>query len=303
MRLKIGVRSRLLLLALPVFVAPLAAADAQQIVGRDQEVFTWTGAAASGSWFRMVIPQGDVTVSQATGNQVEVRAEKVRGATNDIGFVVERSGNDVLICAVYDDDDECTQRGVRTSRRWRGSSPRLEVTIRIPAGVRVQAQTGNGDVEVTNAGADAIASSGNGEVEVNGVAGELTAASGNGRVTVENARGPVRASSGNGDITVRTAVGPVTASSGNGDLYVTMDTLRGTEDMEFTTGNGRIVLTIPANFSGEIDASTGNGSVVTDFPIQVTGRISRTRVRGTIGEGGRRVRLVSGNGSIELRRP
>ncbi|HEX7121896.1 MAG TPA: DUF4097 family beta strand repeat-containing protein, partial [Gemmatimonadaceae bacterium] len=290
-------------LAAALLVAPLAAANAQQIVGRDQEVFTWSGAVTRGAWFGIVIPQGDVTVSQATGNQVEVRAEKVRGARNDIGFVVVRNGDDVLICAVYDDDDECSERGVRTSRRWRGTSPRLEVTIRLPAGVRVRAQTGHGDVAVTNAGSDAHASSGNGEVRVNGAAGEVTAASGNGRVTVENARGPVRASSGNGDITVRTSVGPVTASSGNGDLFVTMDTLRGDDDMEFTTGNGRIVLTIPANFSGEIDASTGNGSVVTDFPIQVTGRISRTRVRGTIGQGGRRVRLVSGNGSIELRRP
>lgn len=293
---------RRLSLALCLLVTP-SVVSAQEVVGRDLDVFTWSTAATRDAWFRMVIPSGDVTVTPASGTQIEVRAEKVRGANRDIGFVVLREGNDVTICAVYDDDDQCTERGVRTSRRWRGSSPRLEVTVRLPAGVRVNARTGNGDVEITNAGADAIASSGNGQVEVRGAAGEVNAASGNGRVTVENARGPVRASSGNGDVTVRTSIGPVTASSGNGDLHVTMDTLRARDDMEFSTGNGRIVVTLPANFSGEIDASTGNGSVVTDFPIQVTGRISRTRVRGTIGEGGRRVRLVTGNGSIELRRP
>jgi DUF4097 and DUF4098 domain-containing protein YvlB len=94
----------------------------------------------------------------------------------------------------------------------------------------------------------------------------------------------------------------VTATSGNGDLTVDMDTLSGDDNMEFSTGNGRIRVTLPANFAGEIDASSGNGSVETDFAIQVTGRISRTRLRGTIGQGGRRVRLTTGNGQIELRR-
>ena len=83
-----------------------------------------------------------------------------------------------------------------------------------------------------------------------------------------------------GDITVGTTMGPVSAS----------------------TGNGRIELTVPAGFNAQVDASTGNGGILTDFPIQVTGRISKTRMRGTIGEGGRRLRLVTGNGEIEIRR-
>jgi hypothetical protein len=81
-----------------------------------------------------------------------------------------------------------------------------------------------------------------------------------------------------------------------------MSELRLSGDMDFTTGNGRIDLMVPAGFAAEIDASTSNGGIRTDFPIQVSGRITRTRLRGTIGDGGRRIRLVSGNGSIELRR-
>ena len=81
-----------------------------------------------------------------------------------------------------------------------------------------------------------------------------------------------------------------------------MTELKASENMDFTTGNGRIELTGPEGFSAEIDASTGNGSIQTDFPIQVSGRISKTRLRGTIGQGGRRLRLITGNGEIELRR-
>ena len=81
-----------------------------------------------------------------------------------------------------------------------------------------------------------------------------------------------------------------------------MTELRAASDMEFTTGNGRIEVTVPAEFNADIDASTGNGGIRTDFPIQVSGRISKTRLRGTIGQGGRRLRLVTGNGEIEIRK-
>jgi hypothetical protein len=281
---------------------------AQQILGRSEEVFTWSDRVARAAWFRFFAPMGDITVTAGSGDRVEVRAEKVlrRGRVDDIAFAVVRSGDGITICAIYEDEDDCDEDGLH--RRWTNWSrsrtyPGLAVTIRLPAGVRVRAQSGNGDVSVTGAGDEVIATSGNGRVRVNGSGGDVNASSGNGEVTVEGARGAVRANSGNGDVTVSTTRGPVQANSGNGDLYITMDALPSEEDMTFNTGNGRIRLMLPANFSGEIDASSGNGSVVSDFPIQVTGRISRTRVRGTIGDGGgRRVRMTSGNGTIELRK-
>lgn len=281
-----------------------------QVVGRDTEVFTRNEPIARGEWFRFFAPIGDVTVSEGTGTQLELRAEKIlrNGRASDIGFRIRRSGEGVVICAVFDDEDECTEEGLRSDRRWsdRGRNwrpPSLNVTIRVPAGVRMHVVSGNGDVSVTGALAELVARSGNGRVRVSGTAGEVEAASGNGEVTVENVQGPVSANSGNGDVRVRTAQGPVSARSGNGDLIVTMTQLRAADDMEFTTGNGRIELTVPAEFNADIDASTGNGGIRTDFPIQVSGRISKTRLRGTIGQGGRRLRLVSGNGEIEIRRP
>ncbi|MGH9658795.1 MAG: DUF4097 family beta strand repeat-containing protein, partial [Bryobacteraceae bacterium] len=176
------------------------------------------------------------------------------------------------------------------------------VTIRVPAGIRLAIHSGNGDVAVAGAHAELAARSGNGRVRVSGTAGEVDAASGNGEVTVENVRGPVSANSGNGDVRVTTVQGPVSARSGNGDLLVRMTELSAADDMEFTTGNGRIEVTVPTNFNAVIDASTGNGGIRTDFPIQVSGRISKTRLRGTIGQGGRRLRLITGNGEIEIRR-
>jgi DUF4097 and DUF4098 domain-containing protein YvlB len=253
---------------------------------------------------------GDIVVTEGSGTQVELRAEKIlrNGRVTDIAFELRRTGDGVTICAIYDEDDECSDNGLRSNRRggWNWSRnnrpPSLNVTIRVPAGVRLRVHSGNGDVGVTGAHAELIARSGNGRVRVAGTQGEVEAASGNGAVSVENVRGPVTASSGNGDVTVSTVLGPVSANSGNGDLRVRMTELRADADMSFTTGNGRIEVTVPNGFNADIDASTGNGGIRTDFPIQVSGRISKTRLRGTIGQGGRRLRLVTGNGEIEIRR-
>ncbi|NUQ13266.1 MAG: DUF4097 family beta strand repeat protein [Gemmatimonadaceae bacterium] len=300
-------RHRRLLLSLLALAPSLA--TGQAVVGRDSEVFSRNEPIARGEWFRFFSPIGDITVNEGTGTQLELRAEKIlrNGRAEEIGFKVRRSGDGVVICAVFEDGDECTEDGVRSDRRWssRGRNrrpPSLNVTIRVPAGVRVQVQSGNGDVSVTGALAELVARSGNGRVRVSGTAGEVEASSGNGEVTVDGVRGPVIANSGNGDVRVRAVQGPVSARSGNGDLIVTMTELRVADDMDFTTGNGRIELAVPADFSADIDASTGNGSIRTDFPIQVSGRISKTRLRGTIGQGGRRLRLVTGNGEIEIRR-
>ena len=298
---------RSLRIALPL-IALIPSLAAAQILGRDLEVFTRTEAVARGEWFRFYGPIGDVTVTEGTGTQVEFRAEKIlrSGRVTDIAFELRRTGEGVTICAIFEDDDECSDTGLRSDRRRNWSRnfrpPSLTVTIRVPAGVRLAVHSGNGDISVTGAHAELVARSGNGRVRVTGTAGEVDAASGNGEVTVDNVRGPVSANSGNGDVRVSTVQGPVSARSGNGDLLVRMTELRAADDMEFTTGNGRIEVTVPAEFNADVDASTGNGSFHTDFPIQVSGRISKTRVRGTIGQGGRRLRLVTGNGQIEIRK-
>ena len=288
-------------------VALLPSLSVAQVFGRSDRIFTRNEPIAKGEWFRFFAQMGDITVTEGTGTQVELRAEKIlrQGDVTDIAFNVRRTGEGVTICAVYEDSDECNDDGYRSEwKRWPRNfrPPTLSITIKVPAGTRLQVNSGNGDVSVVGAHAELIARSGNGRVRVSGTAGEVEAASGNGEVTVENVRGPVTAATGNGDVFVTAIQGPVSANSGNGDLRVRMTELKAADNMDFTTGNGRIELTVPEGFSAEIDASTGNGSIQTDFPIQVSGRISKTRLRGTIGQGGRRLRLITGNGQIELRR-
>jgi hypothetical protein len=287
---------------------PTTYLGAQELVGRGERVFSLSETIASGGTLRVFTPNGKLSIHPSSNDRVVFRGEKeVRNADyEDIAFQVIRSRDGLTICALITEDDECSERGIRSGNRsgrfWRNRRLAVDVTVNVPRGVRVHAGTGNGEVTVEGVGAEARVSTGNGRMRITNVSGELEASSGNGAVWIDRTTGPVSVSSGNGDITVRSTRGPVTASSGNGDIDVQMDELRLDGDMEFTTGNGSVRVTVPEGFNGDLTADTGNGHFVTDFPMTLQGRFREGHVRGTIGNGGRRVRMTSGNGRIELRK-
>lgn len=297
---------------LPLALLGLAAgsASAQEIVGRNETTFSITHRLSSGDWVRISSPNGAIRIVPGNGSEVRIQAEKDvrRGAVDDVGFVVRRGAGGVTVCAVYDDRDECDEDGNYRRRNrsrdgWNSPQVRTDFTVTLPAGARVKAQSGNGDISIEGGGAEVIASTGNGRIDVTGTEGQVKASTGNGRVMISGAGGPVDVSSGSGSIRVATTSGPVQASTGNGSIDVTMDRLRGSPDMSFTTGNGRITVQVPEGYGAELESSTGNGSVSVDFPLRTQGRISSTRVRGTIGDGGGRLVLRSGNGDLTVRRP
>ena len=283
--------------------SPLAA---QQLQGREGTRFTWSERIPAGQWLRVYGNNGRITVTEATGDAAEVVGEKDlrRGRPEDIAFEVRRTSDGVTICAIIDDETDCDDRGVHHRGRWNDESNgrRVHFTVRVPKGVKLGVGSGNGDVAVSGATEDVQASSGNGKVRVS-AGGPVKASSGNGDVRVERAGGPVNASSGNGAVFVATSRGPVNASSGNGDVEVVMDAIADVpDDMELSSGNGTITVTVPANFAGELDARTGSGKFYSDFPITLRGRMDPHHVRATIGAGGRRITMSSGNGDVELKK-
>jgi len=283
---------------------PLAA---QQLQGREGSRFTWSERVEPGQWLRVYGVNGRIDATEAAGATAEVVGEKDvrRGRVEDIAFEVRRESDGVTICAIINEDTRCDDDGVRHRGRWNDDSNgrRVNFTVRVPKGVKLAVGSGNGDVAVSDASAEVRAASGNGRVRVTTSGGPVQASSGNGEVRVERAAGPVRASSGNGRVVVATSRGPVTASSGNGDVEVTMDAIADVaDDMEFSSGNGTVTVTVPADFAGELEASTGSGKFYSDFPLTLQGRINPQRVRATIGRGGRRLTMSSGNGDVELRK-
>ena len=267
-----------------------------------QRNFDWSGELASGSTLRVYTTNGTVTVREASGRSARIHAETENAEQGEIRFTTDRADGGVRVCALRE-NSTCNENGIQSRGSWDGrrSRGRANFTVEVPRGVVVRVSSGNGDVAVSGATANVHASSGNGDVRVAAGAVNVNASTGNGEVMVDGARGPVHASTGNGRVTVSTASGPVNASTGNGRVEVAIAS-RAAGDMEFSSGNGNITVTLPSDFSAQIDASTGHGGFESDFPMRVNGRISSSRVSGTIGQGGGRMRLSTGNGTITLRR-
>ena len=287
--------SRSLFLALAL--APVVAA-AQEPAG---DLFTWSGRLASGATFGIRHYNGPIDVREGTGDRVEFRAERRTRRSSELSFQVQNETDGITICGVWRGRSAC-DTGRRSGWDWDEGPPSSRLTVLLPKGVRLAATTGNGDVTVEKASNDVEITSGNGDVRVTLTAGRVDVTTGNGELEIDGATGPVRATTGNGRVYVMTSSGPVTARTGNGDMDIRMKTLTGSSDMDFVTGNGSVTVALPGSFNGEIDASTGHGDFRSDFEIRVTGRLNPRHIRGTIGEGGRRIKMVTGNGRLELRK-
>jgi len=279
---------------------------AQTLLGRSDSIFTWHGPLKAGALLTVRNHNGPIDVRPSTGTEVELRAEKRAryGNLTDVAFDVGTSSSgDVTICSTLRDNNPCDEgrRSWSDSDDWRRNVT-VAMTVLVPRGAQVRVSTGNGAVSVERVGGEVSASTGNGRVNVLNTDGAVRVSTGNGDVQVREVKGAVRVSTGNGRVNVTTAQGPVEARSGNGDIDVRMTAVRPSEDMTFSTGSGDVRVTLPADYSGELDASTGNGSIASDFDLKVEGRMSPRRVRATIGSGGARLRLTTGNGGLELRK-
>src|SRR4051812_10387331 len=265
-------RTSLAVLAVAASLMPVSTISAQQR-SNDRD-FSWDGRITNGRWLYVRDLNGSIRVERATGDRAEVTAVKRyrRGNPEDVRIETRRLGGDdgdVIICAFWTDNASCDEDGYRShgDNNWRNhdNDTSVEFTIKLPPGVRLGVSTVNGGV------------------------------------TVNGATSEVRASTVNGRVSAMSSGGPVNASTVNGDIDVRMREL-GTGDLEYSTVNGSIEIEVPSNLDADLDMRTGNGSLSADFPITLQGRVNPRRMRATIGKGGRRIRLETVNGSVELRK-
>lgn len=176
-------------------------------------------------------------------------------------------GDHLVFCSVYpakagNPENTCDSRGSHNSST---SDVQVEYRVKVPAGVRFDAHTVNGDVDV-----DGLA-------------------------------GPVDAKTVNGEIKVSTASW-AEAATVNGSVNVAMSGRGWPDALDFKTVNGDIVLNLEGAPDADLVAETMHGAIDSEFPLEVTGRVRRNRLAGTLGKGGTDLALATLNGSIELRR-
>lgn len=124
----------------------------------------------------------------------------------------------------------------------------------------------------------------------------------NGPVAVEDVRGRMELRTRNGPVSLRRVAGDVNARVSNGPVRVVLDGARWSgEGLDVETTNGPVSLTIPENYSTELEVGTTHGPVDIDLPLS-EGYRSGKRIRTRLGEGGPPVRVVTTNGPVTVQR-
>lgn len=252
----------------------LAALTATMVMGAlplAAQDFRWNGRMAAGKEIEIVGVVGDIEAVPSTGSQVEVVGRMPEGQLPV--RVVEHEGG-VTLCVVYPtsggrgrgDGGRC-----ETSGNIGRNPPRVDFTVRVPAGVRFAARTVSGDVEA------------------------------------RGLRGAVRAASVSGDVDVQTSE-EAEANTVSGDLRVAMGRMPRSGSLRFNSVSGSVHLVLPAATNAELRVNTVSGEVDSEFPLQIQGRGRGSwgpvgqQIRATIGSGGPALEIHTVSGDVEIQR-
>jgi DUF4097 and DUF4098 domain-containing protein YvlB len=131
---------------------------------------------------------------------------------------------------------------------------------------------------------------------------QLTLNTHNGGISIDDFRGAARFHAQNGGVSLSNVGGDIRGDTTNGGLSIELSGDRWDgEGLDVETHNGGVRMTVPQSYSAELETGTTNGAVSVDFPIMVQGRFSR-RLNTTLGSGGARVRAITTNGGVTIRR-
>jgi len=139
----------------------------------------------------------------------------------------------------------------------------------------------------------------------------------NGGIAVEGVKGELDVNSTNGRITLTNVSGSVLANAMNGAMKVTMDSVDPNKPLSFSSMNGTIDVTLPADFKANVKLRTDYGEIYSDFDFKLGGgaitqkndtadgkfkvKMDRT-ITGTINGGGTEATFKTYNGTIYLRK-
>jgi len=240
---------------------------------------TFDGAIEVTTWDR---PEVAVTIERYAGSQAEAEELEVKAV---------QDGDTITVEAIR--PERTVQVGFHVGRG-------VKLVATLPKQANLEARTGDGAISAKGVDGRVELNTGDGAISGADLSGDLAVHTGDGSVALDGVSGRVTVNTGDGSVRVRGAPRVLRATTGDGSIN--LDLASGTvleEDWLVTTGDGSIRASLPAALSAEIDARTGDGRISAD-ELGLTTSDSRRELRGTLGAGGRQLKLRTGDGSISL---
>jgi hypothetical protein len=300
-------RTLRLALAVPALAVSVAGCtiqmDAQAFIEREEKRFP----VGETPQVHLTTFDGSIQVRPWDRPEVLIEVEK-RGAdkeaVSEIKIDAEASGDKVTLeVRKPGSEQRIIGLGIHHS-----TSARLIASV--PRGATLTLVTRDGSISVERIDGKLELRTDDGSVRVSEAAGDLLIVTRDGSITLERVGGRIDARSGDGSIRVNGTPSALALETRDGSVTVRAE--RGTEmadDWSVRTGDGTVVVELPDGFAAEIDAETQDGSVRNS--LDMTGasgatdergsREDRRRLQGTLGAGGRVLKLRTNDGSIRLR--
>lgn len=139
-----------------------------------------------------------------------------------------------------------------------------------------------------------------------------------GDIVIRNVRGEIEAENTNGRVTLTRVTGPVVAHALNGDVVATFTSVAANRPSSFSSMNGDIDITLPADTKAAVRVRADNGEIFTDFDLKLETRTEpvpdrssgrgkkvfgfETGMYGTLNGGGPTLRFQTFNGNVYIRK-
>ena len=277
--------------------------NSEGIVSRETKRFSVTGQPD----VQLDTFDGAIEVHSWDRDEVEVEIEKramEQALVDDMKVSAEQDGNRIVIKVTAPRGSD-GHRGVQIGVHF---SPTARLRVALPRNTQLSVTSEDGSLVVEDVTGKITLRTKDGSIRASRLAGEILARSGDGSIRVDRAEGKLDLETDDGSITLEAKPTSLRAHTGDGTIRfdVDADSVMA-DDWDLQTGDGSVVLSLPGSFNAVLDAETRDGSVRANHPSlrdekrDGESRQERRRtLKATLGEGGKTLRVRTGDGSIRI---
>jgi DUF4097 and DUF4098 domain-containing protein YvlB len=195
-------------------------------------------------------------------------------------------------------------------------SPTARLRVVVPRASNIVARSGDGSIRAEAVDGKIVLNTADGSVTATSLSGEIQVRSGDGSIRLDKVAGKLDLETDDGSIGFEGKPTVLHLKTGDGSVraQIDADTVMA-DNWDLTTGDGSVTLTLPSIFSAELDAETSDGVVRSSHPLlddandeRRSGedndeRRERRRImRSRMGDGGKTLRVRTGDGTIRIER-
>jgi len=195
-------------------------------------------------------------------------------------------------------------------------SPTARLRVVVPRASNIVARSGDGSIRAEALDGKIVLNTVDGSVTASRLSGDIKVRSGDGSIRLDKITGQIDLETDDGSIGFEGKPSILHLKTGDGSVRAQIDveTVM-TGNWDLTTGDGSITLTLPPAFNADLDAETSDGAVRSSHPLLEEGRDERRSgegsddrrerrrvLRAKMGEGGKSLKIRTGDGTIRIER-